>query len=155
MGQLAAIYDGYLVAVIWISKEIAMPLTLSYDLRTEDPNHRNYLRSMLERFGWTRLGGSVFRYSGRNLGTGMEEDWLNDVVPALMFFRSYVLHHNIVVRFLTLDANSVSQVDHSDDTALFGKAPFSGANLEFREPTNNQSSVQRIRDFVDAAAAAT
>jgi hypothetical protein len=65
-----------------------MPITISYDLKTEDTNHRNYIRSMFERFGWKRLGGSVLRYE---VGENEEEDWLNDVVPALMLFRSYVV----------------------------------------------------------------
>jgi len=67
-----------------------MPITLSYDLRGAHPNRRNYLRSMLERFGWRRLGGSVFRYSGRHgKATGTtQQDWLNDVAPSIMLFRS-------------------------------------------------------------------
>jgi hypothetical protein len=132
-----------------------MPLTLSYDLRTNNANHRNYIRSMLERFAWRRLGGSVFRYSGRTIHGIVEEDWLNDVIPSLMFFRSYTIQHNIQIRFFTLDANSVARLDHSDPNAHFGRAPFTGAQLRFRTPTNNQSSRQTIRDFVDTAIAAT
>jgi hypothetical protein len=37
-----------------------MPVTVSYDLADADYNDRNYVRSMFERFGWKRLGGSVF-----------------------------------------------------------------------------------------------
>jgi hypothetical protein len=58
-----------------------MPITVSYDLAEASPADRNYIRSMFERFGWKRLGGSVLRYQ---LIDGQdEEDWLNDVVPAL------------------------------------------------------------------------
>jgi len=77
-----------------------MPVTLSYDLRTNDPNHRSYIRSMLERFAWRRLGGSVFRYSGRTINGVIEEDWLNDVSPSLMFVRSYTIQQSIEIRFL-------------------------------------------------------
>jgi CRISPR-associated endonuclease Cas2 len=77
-----------------------VPITISYDLKTDDPNQRNYLRSMLERFGWKRLGGSVFRYPAES---GQEEDWMNRVIPALMFFRSYILKNNIEIKFFTLD----------------------------------------------------
>ena len=128
-----------------------MPVTLSYDLRTDDPNQRNYIRSMLERFGWKRLGGSVFRYDGRSVRGTKEEDWLNDVVPSLMFFRSYVLHHGIEVRFLTLDTNSVARIDFSDPRSPFGNQPLRGDDLRLRNPTNRQSSVARIRRFVNSA----
>lgn len=130
-----------------------MPVTLSYDIRTDDPNQRSYLRSMLERFGWTRLGGSVFRYDGRQIGRtrNREEDWLNDVAPSLMFFRSYCLHHNIEVRFFTLDAASVARVDNSDPAAPYGNQPLDSANIGLRAPTNTQSSADRIRRFLDAA----
>ncbi len=63
-----------------------MPITLSYDLQNATPNQRNYVRSMFERYGWKRLGGSVFRYGGRSINHVTHEDWLNDVAPALMFF---------------------------------------------------------------------
>jgi hypothetical protein len=55
-----------------IARERKMPITISYDLQTDDTNHRNYIRSMFERFGWKRLGGSVLRYEV----TDDQEDWL-------------------------------------------------------------------------------
>lgn len=130
-----------------------MPITLSYDLQTSNSNQRNYIRSMLERFGWKRLGGSVFRYDGRNLDGGdtKVEDWLNDVAPSLMFFRSYVLYHSIEVRFLTLDTSSVTRVDFSDPSDPFGLQPLPSGSIDFSEPTNNQSSLARIKRFLDAS----
>jgi hypothetical protein len=133
------------------SKEGLMPVTISYDLKTDDPNQRNYLRSMLERFGWKRLGGSVFRYPE----SGQEEDWMNCVIPALMFFRSYVLKNNIEIKFFTLDANSISMIDNSDPHLTLGAPPADGRSLTLANPTNPQSSEKRIRDFVDAAIGAT
>jgi hypothetical protein len=124
-----------------------MPVTLSYDLRTDNGNHRNYVRSMLERFGWKRLGGSVFRYPAPD----EEEDWLNEVVPSLMFFRSYILRHGIELRFMTLDTNSVVHLDYSDPAATVGSVPMSGDDLLLKEPTNVQSSEERIRRFVTSA----
>lgn len=129
-----------------------MPITLSYDLRTQDANHRTYVRSMLERFGWRRLGGSVFRYDGRQTPIGtLEEDWLSDVVPSIMFFRSFLLRNNIDLVFMTLDTNSVAHIDHSDAALTFGNLPLSGNDLNLVQPTNGQSSVQRIQQFVTAA----
>lgn len=122
-----------------------MPLTISYDLRTNDTNHRNYIRSMLERFGWERLGGSVFRYD-----TGDEEEnWLNEVIPSLMIFRSYIVAKGIELRFFTLDSNSIARIDWSEDDALLGDTPDASADLELHDPTNRQSSEERCRRAVD------
>jgi hypothetical protein len=133
-----------------------MPVTISYDLQTNNNNDRNYMRSMLERFHWRRLGGSVFRYEGVQDAAGdLYEDWLNHVAPALMFMRSYALQHGITFKFFTLDAQSVAFVDHSDPSLPFGLQPQTGAQIAFAAPTNQQSSHQTIRDFIDEAAAAT
>ena len=102
-------------------------------------------------FGWRRMGGSVFRYDGRQVNGVMEEDWLNDVVPSLMFFRSYVLRNQIELVFMTLDTNSVAHIDHSDPALTFGNLPLAGNALNLVPPTNNQSSIQRIQQFVTAA----
>lgn len=133
-----------------------MPITISYDLVTTDNNHRSYIRSMLERFHWRRLGGSVFRYDGvEDVNGELQEDWLNHVAPALMFMRSYALNHNVTLRFFTLDAQSVAFVDHSDPGLPFGAQPVDGATVVFANPTNEQSSQERIRNFIDAGIAAT
>ena len=124
-----------------------MPITVSYDITDADTNQRNYIRSMFERFGWKRLGGSVFRYQ---VPEGQEEeDWLNDVVPALMLFRSYVLAKNIKIRFFTLDTSSVTHIDHTDPESHLGFAPASVENTYLYDPTNVQSSEKRIRRGID------
>lgn len=127
-----------------------MPVTISYELSTDNPNERNYIRSMFERFNWKRLGGSVLRYNGKtDQQTGEKiEDWLNDVVPSLMFFRSYVLAKDITVKFFTIDAASVSFVDHNDPTMVLGALPLDGAALNLTAPTNSQSAEGRLREFV-------
>ncbi len=132
-----------------------MPVTISYDLVTQDGNDRSYIRSMLERFHWRRLGGSVFRYDGVEDTNGdLHEDWLNHVAPALMFMRSYALNHGVTFRFFTLDAQSVAFIDHSDAGLPFGTQPQAGPNVNLIAPTNVQSSEQRIRDFIDASTGA-
>ena len=132
-----------------------MPVTLSYDVTNIDNNDRTYIRSMLERFHFKRLGGSVFRYSGIVDANGnTQEDWLNHVVPALMFFRSFVVAHNITLKFFTVDASSISMLDHSDPGSPYGAAPTNGAALSLNTPSNVQSSEQTIRGFIDAASGA-
>lgn len=133
-----------------------MPITITYDLANANPNQRNYVRSMLERFYWQRIGGSVFRYDGEPQPDGSKaEDWLNHVAPALMFLRSFAIKNNISLNFFTLDANSVAFVDHSDPAVLLGRQPQAGVNLPLAVPTNTQSSEKTVRDFVDAASNAT
>ena len=124
-----------------------MPVTISYDLKTEDPNHRSYIRSMFERFGWRRLGGSVFRYEGKGSG---QEDWLNEVVPAIMFFRSYVLAKKIGIKFFTLDAGSITRLDFSESPAV-GTKPRSSSSLKLHKPRNQQSAEKTIRSFMKSA----
>jgi len=126
-----------------------MPITISYDLIDMNTNDRTYIRSMLERFGWKRLGGSVFRYDGSNQQNAQGEDWLNDVVPALMFMRSYIVARNGTLRFFTVDTHSSSTIDHSDHTILYGRQPTE--NLQFTIPTNSQSSEKTLREFVSSA----
>lgn len=127
-----------------------MPITVSYDLTEAENNERNYVRSMFERFCWTRLGGSVFRYDWKDK-TG-QEDWLNDVVPALMIFRSYCLAKKIKVTFFTLDTSSVTRLDTSDPQAVVGTDIESGNEKSFCEPTNQQSSEKRLRRAITAMA---
>jgi len=123
-----------------------MCVTLSYDLTDVEPNERTYLRSMLERFAWKRRGGSVFRYEDDEY-----DDWLNRIVPSLMFFRSYIVAHGITLTRFTIDANSTSFIDTSDETDQLGSPPCKGGLLPLVEPTNTQSAEALIREFVDAA----
>jgi len=122
-----------------------MPVTISYDLANLDNNQRNYIRSAFERFGFVRLGGSVFRYELNGPG----DDWLNCVAPAIMFFRSYVLKNGIQVSRFTVDCHGASFVDSSDLAAPVGLIPQAGPTLPLVAPTNVQSSEAAIRAWVD------
>jgi hypothetical protein len=128
-----------------------MPITLSYDLKDTPPNQRNYIRSMFERFGWKRLGGSLFRYPNDDEGSAGMEDWLNDVAPSLMFFRSYVRAKKIRLRFFTLDATSVARIDYSAPHAPVGKRPMSGSKISLRTPKNKQAAETTLRQFIEVA----
>jgi len=111
---------------------------------------------MFERFHWRRLGGSVLRYSGEQKEDGSyEEDWLNHVAPALMFMRAFLLKNGVTLKYFTLDASSVSHVDHSDSETPLGHQPQPGQSIGLVTPTNPQSSESSIRAFVDAATNAT
>lgn len=130
-----------------------MPITVTYDLKqVSDPNDRTWIRSMFERFGFRRLGGSVFRYAGVPGATGeLVEDWLNHVAPALMLFRSFVLKRGLTLERFTVDAQSIAFLDHSDETLLLGTAIQDGATIALVPPTNPQAGEATVRDFVTAA----
>lgn len=129
-----------------------MSVTITYDFSGADKNDQTYVRSMLERFHFQRLGGSVFRYHGVPDKTGeFYEDWLNHVGPALMFFRSYVLGKNMNLKFFTIDTSSTSQVDNSDPEDRYGEIPKTSDAIDLATPTNPQSSVETIRTFLDSS----
>jgi hypothetical protein len=98
----------------------------------------------------------VFRYDGIVDTAGdRTEDWLNHVVPALMFFRSFILSRNLNLSTFTVDAHSVAMLDLSDPAAPVGAAPIGGAAIPMAVPTNAQSTEQALRDFVDGCTRAT
>jgi hypothetical protein len=110
---------------------------------------------MFERFGWRRLGGSVFRYEGVRQDGEMYEDWLNHIVPALMFMRSYIVERDLDLSFFTVSASGSSFIDNSDPGNSYGNQPLDGDNLNDIQPTNEQSSIRTIRQFIDEACQAT
>jgi hypothetical protein len=130
-----------------------MPLTLTYDIQTADTNKQNYVRSALERFGWRRLGGSVFRYGADFLELA-EEDWLNHVIPSLMFFRCYLKKNSITLTKFTIDTHGASFFDASDVNSVLGRGIQTGTELDLRTPTNPQSGVKALKDFVDGCTSA-
>lgn len=123
-----------------------MPVTFTYDVTDIDNNDRTRIRSAFERFGWEHLGGSVFRYP-RFDQTDPIEDWLNQVVPAIMFFRSFVLHRNLTLSAFTLDSQSLSCFKSGAGNA--GVGPEGGATLSLMTPTNPAMGEQNLRDWVE------
>ena len=133
----------------------SMPIIITYDFEGADPNDHTSLRQMLENFGWRAVGGSVFRYSGRHIPQGFDyEDWLNDVVQSLMFFRSYVRSHRMTLKRFTIDASSTSQIDMSDPARSFGNPPKVGKNIRLRGRLTGPRE-KKLRDFVNACIKAT
>ena len=130
-----------------------MPVTVSYDLSQvpqSQNNDRTYLRSMFERLHWQKVGGSVFIYDGTEQPDGSRyEDWLNHVIPALMFMRSYVLRRNLQMSSFTIAASSVSFLDHKDPTAILG-TPVT-ANPVLAQGGNQQCPANIVGSFLAAA----
>ncbi len=124
-----------------------MPVTFTYDVTDLDNNDRSRIRSAFERFSWEHLGGSVFRYP-RFDQQGAIEDWLNHVIPAVMFFRSFVLHRELTLTAFTLDCQSLSCF--KANTVNAGVGPQPSEHLPLVEPTNVQMGEQNLRDWIDA-----
>lgn len=82
-------------------------------------------------------------------------DWLNHIVPALMFMRSYIVERNLDLSFFTVSASGSSFVDNSDPGNSYGNQPLDGDNSNDVQPTNEQSSIRTIRQFIDEACQAT
>lgn len=133
-----------------------MAIIFSYDLEDAETRDHNRMQSMFERFGWERIGGSCYRYptlprvTSRSARARVRqrprEDWLNDVIPALMCFRSYVL-----LRGLTLTKHSL---DAQSSTGSHGSQPKRGATLDLARASNAQFGVRVLRNWVDAAVGA-
>ncbi|MBE7480616.1 MAG: hypothetical protein HS104_11625 [Polyangiaceae bacterium] len=115
-----------------------MPITLTFDMKksVRDTNEHLYLRSAFERFGWRRVGGSAFVYEGK--------DWLNEAIPALMFFRSFVAARQNELTSFTIQSSSFStksEVRAAEDLVL-------------KKPTNAQCHAADLREFVSACSKA-
>lgn len=109
-----------------------MPITFTFDLKksAEDTNAHAYLYSAIERFGWRHVGESAFVYTGK--------DWLNEVIPALMFFRAFVAARQNELTSFTIQSSSFStesEVHTAEDLAL-------------KTPTNPQCHADDLRRFV-------
>lgn len=123
-----------------------MAITVTYDVTDLDANDRTRIRSAFERFGWEHIGGSTFRYPRFEHDVEFE-DWLNHVIPALHFFRSFVLAKGITIRAFTLDSQSSSCFKEG----VAGVGPANGANLPLIQPANVQMGEQNLRDWVQSS----
>lgn len=132
-----------------------MPVTVTFDIdeaSVTDANDRNRILACFTRLGWERVGGSAWRYPA--LGTqNVSEDWMNHVVPALMYLRSIACHANLDVYSFTIDAHS--EAGHRGRaTPILGSPIQQAANITMY-PTNNAYdgllSEQRLKDFIQAS----
>jgi hypothetical protein len=103
-----------------------MPVVFTYDFNnsTANKNDRTRINLSFKRFGWESIGGSALRYP-EFTSSYITEDWMNHVIPALMFFRSYVTQKDIIVTRYSLDIQSSSGYKGSGG---IGNPIFSGDN---------------------------
>jgi hypothetical protein len=128
-----------------------MPIIFSYDLAGIVNADYNRIQSMFERFGWERIGGSCYRYPSLprvpvHRGARQQpprEDWLNNVVPALMCFRAYVLK-----RGLRLTKHSM---DIQTSTGSHGARIRTANRLQLETPGSAAFGERQLRTWMDAA----
>jgi hypothetical protein len=68
-------------------KELAVPITVTFDIQRPTSQELKRIRSFFERLGWEHLGNTAYRYPQLR-GEHVVEDWFNHVIPALMLLRA-------------------------------------------------------------------
>jgi len=101
-----------------------MPITITFDLPGSKPHDIGRIQSMFEQFGWERVGQSVYRYPRSD--DKEPEDWLNRVVPALMLFRTYVMHSGRALDSFTISTNTSTVFNRKTQ---LGTAPTNALSL--------------------------
>ncbi|MBI1756185.1 MAG: hypothetical protein HYR64_03660 [Fimbriimonas ginsengisoli] len=136
-----------------------MPVTFTFDIEdasVADPNDRTRIQVAFLRFGWEHVGGSAWRYPKFGADEHPSEDWLNHVVPALMYFRSLVEHSNMRVTKFTLDAHSEAGYRTNGARAI-GQPIAKGAAIVLCAPNlaaeqEEKLSENRLKRFVSDTA---
>lgn len=140
------------------SMELTMPITITFDIEeasVTDSNDRTRILLAFTRFGWENIGGSCWRYPSLAGGGGHHsEDWFNQVIPALMYFRSLVVHSAMNVTQFSIDAHS--EAGYRSAPAV-GQPIKDGNNLALSNPnmapgTEAALSDARLKQFVIDAA---
>jgi hypothetical protein len=114
-----------------------MPIVLTFDITGAVPPDHNRLQSMFQRLGWEHLGGTAYRYPRMAVQQNNQpiEDWFNEVVPALMLFRSYIIdaaNRGVQLTKFSLDTQTSTGYHRVN---AFGIAPRPAAN-GLMHPTN-------------------
>ena len=130
-----------------------MPVVFSYDLENASQLDRNRLQSMFLRFGWENVGGACYRYpplprisSGTQQVQPVREDWLNNVVPAIMCFRAFILKHG-----LRLAKHSI---DIQTSTGSHGSQPQTGTKVDLKNPNQQAFGKKNLQTWLDAVTSA-
>lgn len=126
-----------------------MPITVTFDLpSTIDNNDRTRIRLAFQRLGWETIGGTAYRYPPlANPGPAATEDWLNRVVPALMFLRCLIAKNTIQMSNFTVDATSSAGFRQG-----FGADIQASSAIQMTAITTTDDPIlseQRLRDWLE------
>src|SRR5438876_5323 len=94
-------------------REIAVPVTVTFDIVQPTPPELNRIRGFFERLGWEHLGNTAYRYPKLH-GQHPTEDWFNHVIPALMMLRAFARHAATTgrnIRKFSIDVQSSTGFD--------------------------------------------
>jgi hypothetical protein len=136
-----------------------VPVTFTFDIEdnsVKDANDRTRIQMAFLRLGWEHIGGSAWRYPALNASPHPSEDWMNHVVPALMYFRSLVEHSGMRVTKFTIDAHSEAGYRSGGATPV-GQAILPGANIPMyttgiQQSQDDKLSEARLRKYLTEAA---
>jgi len=128
-----------------LTGEKSMPVVVTLDIQSAEPQERNPIQSFLEHFGRENLGGSS--YGQPRLGTNGQpiEDWFNHTVPAFMLFRTYLTSSGRRLTKCTSDYQS--STEHSSNVD-FGNPPLGGADIPLYAPTNPAFGENNLRQWL-------
>lgn len=130
-----------------------MPIMFSYNVQAAPPHDHNRIQSLFERLGWERIGGSCYRYPAlsQSLPASRQtttEDWFNQVVPALMLFRSFVRKRNLVLDTFSLDVQSSTGFSLNQNV---GQGLLGANSLNFGATQQVQFGEANLRDWIQNA----
>jgi hypothetical protein len=123
-----------------------MSIMFSYNLTGATSDQTNRVQSIFERFGWENVGGSCYRYPPLQ-PTPPAEDWLNNVIPALMLFRAFILKQGITVERYSLDAQSSTGYSGSYSNPIQA-----AGNIKLFTPKQPQFGLKHLKAWVDGTA---
>lgn len=131
-----------------------MPITVTFDIEEaslQDPNDRGRIYAAFIRLGWENIGGSCWRYPALDKGgEHHSEDWMNHVIPALMYFRSIVEHSGMNVTQFTIDAHS--EAGYRAGPPAVGQKIETAANIKYYQNGAPILSENRLKKFIADAA---
>lgn len=126
-----------------------MPIMFSYNVEFAMPEEYNRIQSLFERFGWQRVGGSCYRYPEVQTKP-KPEDWFNNVVPALMCFRAFILKKKLVITDMSLDAQSSTGFKRVSSKNQIGNGILRATNMQWKAPKKAKAFGERnLKKWLD------
>ncbi len=133
-----------------VPKEIPVPITVTFDIQSPQPQELNRIRGFFERLGWEHLGNTAYRYPKLH-GQHPTEDWFNHVIPALMMLRAFARHAATTsrnIRKFSIDGQSCTGFNPVTNV---GTPPLAANQITYSQPSRPGRSFaqQRLEAWID------
>jgi hypothetical protein len=133
-----------------VSKELSVPITVTFDIRSPTSQELNRIRGFFERLGWEHLGNTAYRYPKLH-GQHPTEDWFNHVIPALILLRTFARHAATTgrnIRKFTIDVQSSTGYNPVTNV---GTPPLPAADVTYSQPSRagRAFAQQRLEEWID------